>query len=58
MKNLIIRIALTNANMKQWQLADLLGIHETTLCVKLRKELPKEEQERIVALIKENEVMK
>lgn len=57
MKNLIIRTALKNANMKQWQLAELLGIHETTLCVKLRKELPKEEQERIVALIKENEVI-
>lgn len=52
MKNIRIREALKTYGMKQYELADKLGIHESTLCVWLRKELPDEEQERIVAIIK------
>lgn len=53
LKNLKIRNALVQNNMKQWQLADYLGISEYTLCKKLRKELPEQEQERIIEVILE-----
>lgn len=53
MKNLQIRQALKETNMKHWQLAEKLGIAESTLCVKLRKELPAEEKEKILAIINE-----
>lgn len=52
MNNLIIRNALKEYGVKQWQLAELLGCGEYTLCRKLRRELPREEQERIVEIIK------
>lgn len=52
MKNKVIREALTAAGMKQWQLADLLGISEPTLTRWLRHELPQEKQAEIVAVIK------
>ena len=50
--NTIIRRALFDAGMRQWQLAELLGITEFTLSRKLRHELPEEEQTRIVNLIR------
>ena len=54
--NSIIRRALFDAGMRQWQLADALGIHEKTLCCKLRHELPEDEQKKIVELIRSNPV--
>ena len=42
-KNSIIRKAMTEANLKQWELAELLGIGEQTMCRWLRKELPEDE---------------
>ena len=51
MKNLRIENALKETHMKKWELADLLGIHHSTLSVKLRHELPEAEQIRIVKLI-------
>ena len=54
MRNKKIREALKNANMKYWELADLMGISPYTLSVRLRKELPNEEQERIILLIESN----
>ena len=53
MNNLIIRMELLKASMKTYQLAELLGVHENTLIRKLRKELPEEEQLKIVAIIQE-----
>ena len=53
MKHSKIRNALKDANIKQWELAEMLGIAETTLCVKLRRELPDREQEQIMKLIYE-----
>ena len=49
-----IRSELKAHNMKHYELADLLGISENTLCRKMRKELPKEEQEKIIAVIRGN----
>ena len=51
MKNKRIREELKNAGMKQWQLAELLEISEQTICRKFRKELPEDEQQRIIELI-------
>lgn len=52
MNNLSIRNELFNSGMRQWMLADALGISEYTLCKRLRHELPKEEQERIINIIR------
>ena len=53
MANKVIRCALINSGVKQYQLADKLGIAEATLSRKLRKELPKEEKQKILAAIEE-----
>lgn len=52
-KNREIRESLAKNNMKQWELAKLLGVHEVTLVRRLREELPKEEKDRICRLIEE-----
>ena len=54
MKNMKIRQALLEVSMKNYQLAEIMGISEFTLSRKLRNELPKEEQERIISIIKES----
>lgn len=51
MTNKKIRIAMIEHNLKQWELAELLGIDESVFCRKMRKELPEDEQNRIVSLI-------
>lgn len=53
MKNQKIRIAMIQHNIKQYEVAKLLGISETSLCRKLRDELPETEQDDIVSKIKE-----
>jgi predicted XRE-type DNA-binding protein len=55
MNNKLIRLALFEHNMKQWELAELLEISEAYLTKKLRKDLPIAEQEKIVKLIEEAE---
>lgn len=44
--------AMFENNVKQYEVAKLLGIHESVLSRKLREELPDEEQEKIVSKIK------
>ncbi len=51
MKNLKIRRALMEAGMKNYELAELIGISEFTLSRKLRKELPETEQKAMIDLI-------
>ena len=51
MKNVEIRSAYMLAGIKQWQLADAMGISETHLSRKLRKELPQEEKQTILEII-------
>lgn len=53
MANTRIKEALKNKNMKQWQLAKLIGINEFSLSRKLREELDDEETEKMLALIEE-----
>ena len=56
MKNETIKETLNKYGLKQWQLADLMGIREEVLSRKMRYELPKEEQKRIIELIKKEGV--
>lgn len=51
MKNVEIRSAYMLAGIKQWQLAEAMGISETHLSRKLRKELPQEEKRNILEII-------
>ncbi len=51
MNNKKVRIAMIEADIRQWELAKLLNISESSLTRKLREELPEKEQDEIVALI-------
>lgn len=50
--NIKIREALKKYNMRQWELAQLLDMGETTLTRMLRVELPNEKTEKIISVIK------
>ena len=52
MNNTSVRIEMAMLNIKQWQLARILGISESTLCRKLREELPPEEHIKIIQLMR------
>lgn len=51
MANYEIRNALNRKGLRQWELAELLGITEFTLSRKLRKELPDDEKKKILDII-------
>ena len=51
MNNARIRIKMIEYGIKQWKLAQLMGISEPALSKKLRDELPEEEQDRIIKII-------
>ena len=53
MKNIEIRNQLEKTNIKHWQLAEKLGIADTTLCRRLRKELSESEKDSILNAIEE-----
>lgn len=53
MHNKTIRELAKEKNVKLWQIADALGINDGNLSRKLRKELPQEEQEKIISIINE-----
>ena len=52
MANTRIKVAIMESGLKQWQVADLVGIRDDAFSRKLRHELPIEEQDRIVDLIR------
>lgn len=52
MQNQDIRRAAAGAGVKLWQVAEALGIADTTFCRRLRHELPPEEKERIFSAIR------
>lgn len=58
MANLEIRRTAAAAGVKLWQVADELGIADSSFSRKLRKELPAAEQEKILGIIKELEAAK
>lgn len=51
MNNIDIRNAIKRARLFGWEVAQELGISESYFSRKLRKELPPEEKERILAAI-------
>lgn len=53
MKNQEIRRAAAGAGVKLWQVAEALGIADCSLSRKLRRELPPEEKERILSIVRE-----
>ncbi len=53
MANERIKNTLLINRVRQWELANLLGVCEMTVIRRLRTELPEEEQNRIVRLIEE-----
>lgn len=55
MVNQDIRKAAAEAGVKLWQIADALGIADSSFSRRLRKELSKEEKDRILKIVKELE---
>ena len=51
--NKAIRIAMIDADIHLYELAQLLGIHEVTLSRWMRNELPEVKQEEIISVIHE-----
>lgn len=51
MCNKEIRIAAKNAGVRLWQVAAAYGISDGNFSRKLRKELPQEEKEKVLAII-------
>lgn len=49
--NQAIRRAMAVRDVRQWQLAEAMGIREETLSRKLRAELPAETQKEMILLI-------
>lgn len=49
--NMKIREKARNSGVRLWQIADALGMQESLFSKKLRKELPEDEQERILSVI-------
>ncbi len=50
-KNLKIREAAKSAGVPLWAIAGALGISEPTMTRKMRRELPADEQEKILGVI-------
>ena len=53
MVNQEIREELFRTKVRQWQVADELGIHEVSFIRKLRHELNVDEKERILQIVRE-----
>ncbi len=51
MKNMEIKTELMKSGMKNYELAELLGIADSALSRKLRKELPDDEKQKILKVI-------
>ena len=49
--NFEIRCAAGSYGIRLWQVADAIGMNESAFSRKLRKELPQEEKEKILAAI-------
>lgn len=51
MKNQEIRNAIRSAGVRQWQVAEAMGLREDTLSRKLRHELNEESKQEVLAAI-------
>lgn len=55
MTNRKVRAALFEAGLKQYELAEILGVSEARVSTMLRREMPEETQARIVSVIEKHE---
>lgn len=53
MANQDVRRAAGGAGVRLWQVANALGINDSALSRKLRKELPTDEKEKILSVIEQ-----
>ena len=53
MNNLELRTKARRNGVRLWEIADKLGVSEPTITRKLRRELPTNEKQRILAIIDE-----
>lgn len=53
LRNEQIRTALRYSDVKQWEVAEQLGVSEVTVCRWLRTELPKDKKVQILQAIKD-----
>jgi len=56
--NTDIRLAAAGAGVKLWQIAEAMGIPDSSLSRKLRRELPSEEKARVQEIIHQLKVVK
>lgn len=52
-KNIDVRKAIEDANVRYWQVAEKLGISDGNFSRKLRKELPSKDKQKIFQAIEE-----
>lgn len=48
MNNIEIRKAIKESGFKHWQIADMIGVADTTFCRMLRRELPEDKKQEIL----------
>lgn len=58
MRNIDIHEAFLNSGVKKWEVAEQLGIADTTFSKRLRKELHANEKEKILQVIREIQASK
>lgn len=51
MKNIEIREAIKESGFRHWQIADIIGVADTTFCRMLRRELPESKKQEIMTAI-------
>ena len=56
MNNIEIREAIKESGFKHWQIADMIGIADTTFCRMLRRELPEDKKQEILTAMKKEKV--
>ena len=54
MMNEDVRKAIRISDMKQWQVAELVGVNEATFSRWLRYELPQDKKDRIMQVIRDH----
>ena len=51
MSNIEIREAIKESGLRHWQIADMIGVADTTFCRMLRRELPEDKKQEILTVI-------
>lgn len=51
MNNIEIRTAIKKSGFKHWQIADMIGVADTTFCRMLRRELSEDKKQEILTAV-------